>query len=94
MGDGYKFTNVNANKCLDVYNLSKENGGNIVLWQDTGVSNQRWEIQNASDGYVYIKSVFSGLYLDVEKKSMDDGGNVIQYSFNGNGNQQWKLVPA
>jgi len=94
MSDGYKFTNVNANKCLEVYNMSKENSGNIVIWPDTGVSNQRWEIQDAGEGYVFLKNVYSGLYLDVEKKSMEDGGNIIQYQFNGNGNQQWKLVPA
>ena len=94
MGNGYKFTNVNANKVLDVYENSKDNGGNIILWVDTGAVNQRWEIENASDGYVFIKSLHSGLYLDVEKKSKDDGGNVIQYSKNGGANQQWKLVPA
>ena len=94
MSDGYKFTNVNANKCLEVYNMSKENSGNIVIWPDTGVSNQRWEIQDAGEGYVFLKNVYSGLYLDVEKKSMEDGGNIIQYQFNGNGNQQWQLVKA
>ena len=67
---------------------------NIAIWPDTGVSNQRWTIENAADGYVYLKNVYSGLYLDVEKKSTEDGGNIIQYQFNGNGNQQWKLVPA
>jgi hypothetical protein len=94
MGNGYKFTNVNANKCLDVYENSRDNGGNIILWMDTGAPNQRWDIQNASDGYVFIKSKFSGLALDVEKKSKDDGANVIQYNGNGGANQQWKLVPA
>lgn len=94
MNGGYKFTNVNANKCLEVYNLSKENGGNIAIWPATGVSNQLWEIQDAGEGYVFLKNVYSGLYLDVEKKSKEDGGNIIQYQFNGNGNQQWKLVKA
>ena len=91
---GFKITNVNANKCLEIYNLSKENGGNIAIWHDTGATNQRWEIQDAGNGYVFLKNVYSGKYLDVEKKSKEDGGNIIQYDFNGNGNQQWQLVKA
>ena len=92
--EGFKVTNVNANKCLEVYNCSKDNGGNIAIYHDTGATNQRWVVEDAGNGYVYIKNAYSGLYLDVEKKSTEDGGNIIQYQFNGNGNQQWQLVKA
>ena len=93
-GSGYKISNVNAGKSLDVDNNSLQDGGNVLLWSENGDANQRWNIEEVGDGYVTISNVNSGKLLDVDNGSMSDGGNVLQWANNGDANQQWKLVPV
>ncbi len=47
----------------DVNGASMNEGVSIIQWTATGANNQRWMIEEAEDGYCYIKSVFSNLYL-------------------------------
>ena len=52
--------------------------------QDTyeGAENQKWKIEIAGDGYYYIKSKSTGLYLDVTGASDSEGTRVNLYEKN------------
>nr|WP_314459794.1 RICIN domain-containing protein [uncultured Clostridium sp.] len=47
-----------------------------------------------TEGYYYIKSSFSNLYLDVENGHTEDGSNIRQFGYNGSSAQKFKLVSA
>jgi len=81
-----------CNKALDVDNSSTKDGGNVLIWSDNGQLNQRWNIIEVGDGYIFFENVNSGKMLDVDHSSLEDGANVLQWSSNGNYNQQWKLI--
>ncbi len=47
----------------DVNGASKEAGATVIAWTFSGANNQRWQLEDAGDGYYYISSVLSGLYM-------------------------------
>jgi len=69
-----------------------KDGGNVLIWDDNGQLNQRWNIIEIGDDYISFENVNSGKMLDVDNSSLEDGANVLQWSSNGNYNQQWKLI--
>ncbi|OUM64473.1 carbohydrate-binding module family 13 [Piromyces sp. E2] len=91
---GYSFTNVNANKVIDIERASLEDGGNVIIWPDTAGANQRFLIENAEDGYVYIINLNSNKVLDVANNSKAEGGNVLQWTITNGTNQQWQFIPV
>lgn len=46
------------------------------------------------EGYYYIKSSLSKLYMDVENGKTEDGTNIRQFGYNGSHAQKFKLVSA
>ena len=95
-GDYVKFVNRKSGKVLDVPNLSKEEGVDMIQWEDNGGENQQWKLEKAekadSDKIKCIKSRCSGLVLDIFEASREDGARVIQWGLHGDKNQQWELV--
>ncbi|WP_258098583.1 RICIN domain-containing protein [Marinoscillum pacificum] len=89
-GDFSYFTINNAQNNLapDIYNYSLDNGGNIVVWDDTQGENQQWYLEYAEDGWFYIRSRFNAKCLQI------NGSNVEQWDKTGNAAQQWRLIPA
>jgi len=87
--DGYlSFINVGTGKSADVYEWSTSDGGNIAQWDNFNSLNQKWWLEPAEEGYFYIRSGHSNLYLeDVKTHSK----NVIQGEFNDSDRQQWKF---
>ena len=92
-GDGwYKIVSVNSGLLLDV-NCSNRN---VALWSDNGGSNQRWKLEDAGDGYYYIRTKASdkngtGYYLDVNGANTSNWTNIEVYPFNGDNNQKFKF---
>jgi len=77
---------------LDVANVSKESGANVMQWSATNGSNQKWIFTYNEEGFYTIVSVNSGMALAVEDASLVNGGNIIQESLSGWTAQQWQLV--
>lgn len=95
-GDFSYFTiiGLQSNKSPDVYNWSLDNGGNVVIWDDTKGSNQQWYFDYVEDGWFYIRSRFSAKCLEVENYNTSDGANIQQWNKDGGTNQQWRFIPV
>ena len=57
------------NRGLDVYNISVEDGANIVIWDYWGGAGQQWQIAEVEDGIYNIISRNSGKCLYVNANS-------------------------
>ena len=98
-GSTYKITAYHSGLSMDVHEASSASGTNIkqcLFWGENNLA-QKWQFQDAGDGYVYIRSML-GTYVDacvyISNGVVSDGGNIWAYSFNGSDAQKWKLVPT
>jgi len=92
-GGWYKIINVNSGLALDV-NCSN---CNVALYKYHGGINQHWKLEDAGNGYYYIRTrVTDGngtaYYLDVHGGNTGDGTNIEVYPFNGGNNQRFSLT--
>lgn len=60
-----------------------EDGGNIAIYGVGNGSNQQWVLEYAADGWFYIRSRHSALYLE------EVSYNVQQGLKDGSAQQQW-----
>ncbi|NLO71248.1 MAG: T9SS type A sorting domain-containing protein, partial [Porphyromonadaceae bacterium] len=81
-------------KSLDIHNWSLNNGGNIMMWDDTKGGNQQWYLEYAEDGWFYIRSRHSAKCIEVSNASLSDGANILQWEKDGDHNQQWRFIPV
>ena len=54
----------NAEKSLMVADASLAEKAPVVVWTETDVPAQQWTVEDAGDGTVYLKNVYTGKYLD------------------------------
>lgn len=92
-GGWYKIVNVNNDLVLDV-NCSN---CNVALYKYHGGINQHWKLEDAGNGYYYIRTrVTDGngtaYYLDVHGGYTSNGTNVEVYPLNRGNNQKFKLT--
>ena len=96
VGDGwYKIVNVNNGLVLDV-NCSNQN---VALYKYHGGINQHWKLEDAGNGYYYIRTRVkdgngTAYYLDVHGGYTSDGTNIEVYPLNRGNNQKFKLEVA
>ena len=84
-------------KCLDVTSGTEGKGVKIQLWGYNGTKAQQWKLENARDGYVYLKSRVgegSGVdyYLDVSGGNTADGTQIQTWTLNKTKAQKWKIT--
>lgn len=82
---------LDSNKRLDVSGASKNDGGNVQIWQSNGGLAQRWWIRSAGDGWYTLTPCNSALRLDIANGSAASGANVQQWSGNGSKAQKWRF---
>lgn len=77
---------------FDIWNWSLEDGGNIAIYGASNGSNQQWALEYAGDGWFYIRSRHSALYLEEGEEAF----NVQQGTKKGSNDErlQWRLIPA
>lgn len=77
---------------FDIWNWSLEEGGNIAMYGVSNGSNQQWALEYAEDGWFYIRSRHSALYLEEVELNF----NVQQGAKKSADNKrlQWRLIPA
>ena len=93
LADGvYTITSMlNGSSVVDVQWASKDEGGNIWLYENGNWDNQRFEVKLGQDGYYTFKAVSSGCYVCVQDFNNGAGANVCQ-TFDGSGlNAKWTL---
>ena len=87
----------NSSLLLDVKDWSLSDGGDIILWNGGFGNNEQWFIEYAEDGWFYIRSRQSAMYVQTqpgtESQMKVSGRNVNQGKFTGEWNQQWRLLP-
>ena len=100
--DGYSYVDVpnqwlsistcnNTNRCVDVAAVSKDNGANVQLWDNNGVTGQIWKFVEESEGVYRIKNAYSDKYLSLDSTHKNEEGcNVLQLSSSGRDDQLWR----
>ena len=87
----YVLKNRFSDKVMDVSGRSVSDGANIIQYQQTGGTNQMWDITDRGNGYHSIISVSSGKSLEVFNFDSSDGANIVQWSYWGGPTQLWQL---
>src|SRR5258708_12287955 len=59
----YEIENVAGGKVLD---LNRQDQHTVVQWPRTHAQSQLWDIEDAGNGYVYVKSPETGLTKDID----------------------------
>jgi hypothetical protein len=85
-GTATQLRNTNANRCLDVPNLSQTNGTQTALWDCNGGTNQMWTPTSAKELRVYDNKC-----LDASGSGTANGTKAIIWDCNGQTNQQWNV---
>lgn len=85
-----------SGKVADVFQLSTEDGADVVQWAANGQTNQRWRFRDVGDGTFTVVNVHSGKCLDVYggTGATADGVRVAQWTCNGQTNQRWRVQDA
>lgn len=92
-GDYYKIKNVNSGLFLDVDDGKAQNGRNVWQWTKNKTNAQKWILEDAGNGYVYIKTALGDYYLDAQNAKSDNGTNIQIFQFNpAYDAQKFKLV--
>lgn len=82
-GGLYTLKNARTGLCVDVPELSKEDGRRLIVYRSNSGDNQKWLVQDGA-----IISKISGLYMTAE------AATAVQKNFDGSAAQQWKLIHA
>ena len=86
--DGYyEIKSAVSGKNLEVYGVSTQGGAKITQWDATGGNNQKWKLENQSDGTIRLTNVNSGLVLDYNAST----NSYEQWDWHGGSNQRWQI---
>ncbi len=89
----YKIYNIGAtNHCIDTANNGTSNGTRIQSYVCNSTDGQRFYLENAGDGYYYIKHKTSNKCLDVSNGQTANGTKIQLYTCNNTTSQKWKFV--
>jgi|GEM_PF-4336027 len=95
-GGLFRISVTGSNQSLDVIDRRDKNGQGVQIWEfsGNGGSNQKWRIEQASDGYYYIRpsASFSNRCLDVSGNSSGNGAQLQIYSCHWGANQQFRFI--
>ena len=84
----YEIENVASGKVLD---LNRQDQRTIVQWPRNHSQSQQWDIEDAGNGYVYVKSALTGLAMDIDGGRARDGARIITSQASGSDSQLWKI---
>ena len=86
--DGYyEIKSAVSGKNLEVYGASLLGGSKITQWDSTGGNNQKWKLENQSDGTIRLINVNSGYVLDYNESA----NSYEQWDWHGGLNQRWQI---
>lgn len=92
----YSIRSVVNDYAINVWNWSLSSGGDVRLYNGGGGDNEQWYLKYAGNGYYYIVSRYSNLYLTAASTS--NGANVTQATLatteTRRALQQWRIIPT
>jgi hypothetical protein len=84
----YEIENVATGKVLD---LNRQDAHSVVQWSRRHSLTQLWDIEDAGNGYVVVRSAENHLVLDIDGGRARDGARVLVTTANGGDSQLWKI---
>ena len=81
----------NPKQAVNLKDWSTSAGGTLIGYSGGLGTNEQWFIEYAGEGYWYLRSRHSGLYIEAKGKSATSG--VQQNVFSGNDIQKWRFIP-
>ena len=92
-GDYYYIKNVHSGKYLDVSGASSANGTNVLQWQFTGNTNQKWLVQYIGGGVYRIATALdTSKVLEIEDATGLNGKNARINQYSGAVKQKFAIV--
>lgn len=92
INDGTYSLKAVSGKVLVPATESPSSGANMVIWEDSTSSVNRFTVTRTTEGYYRIKNLKSGLYLSVANSSISDGASAVLGSDNANAcAQKWAI---
>lgn len=92
----YNIVSANApTRCVDVQSSGKTDGVNVLLFDNNNTNNQKFYLENTSDGYITLRPGHIDTHLlDAYGGYSTNGTNVHIYTRNGTNAQKWRLIDA
>ncbi|MBI3421469.1 MAG: RICIN domain-containing protein [Acidobacteria bacterium] len=87
----YRIENVASGKSLDV---KQEDKRTVQQWATHGAAHQQWDVEDAGNGYYWLRSAADGKLLDFAENRTRDGVNLIVADKRDSDYQLWKLNDA
>lgn len=84
----YEIQNVASKLSLD---LKREDNRTLQQWSASGARNQQWDLEDAGDGFFFIRSVENGRVLEMGA-ARDRGAVVAKQQQTNDDNQKWQIV--
>ncbi len=85
----YRIESVASSKALDVKLDDKRT---VQQWASSGAANQQWDVEDARDGFFYLRSVEANKVLDFAENRVRDGIALIVADRRDSDNQKWKIA--
>ena len=92
-GKTYTLQSMKSGKYIDVQWANEANGTPLHIWPFNGDVAQRFTLEDAGDGYYYIKSDL-GKYIHVQNDSSEPKALAVIWEGKGNNNTKWKFEDA
>lgn len=95
LGKDYRFINKNSGLALETYAGKTEDGAKVDQYKYTGYDeHQKWQFQDAGDGYFYIVNKKTTKVLQVSGGKKEDSTIVDQWTKQNVDHHKWRLEDA
>ncbi|OUB12040.1 enterotoxin C [[Bacillus thuringiensis] serovar konkukian] len=88
--NAYQIKNI-ANEDLVLAWNDYQGSNNVFATPNRSYEEHYWIVEDAGNGYFYLKNKKNSKYLDVTGSGTANGTNIIVWDFNGGNNQKFKL---
>ncbi len=79
---------------LDIARRSSDDGAKVIQYNQTGGTNQQFDVHALGDGSYSIRPAHSGKSLDVFGWNANDGAELRQWTYTAASNQRWHIDDA
>jgi hypothetical protein len=83
-----------SGKCLDIEDISPDNGADAIQWDYWGGANQLFRLEWVEAAHYRLVAQHSNKVIDIEGQSTANGAKVHQWDWWGGDNQRFRLDPV
>ncbi|RII18466.1 Ricin-type beta-trefoil lectin domain protein [Streptomyces sp. YIM 130001] len=89
-----RILNRHSDKVLAVDEMSLDDGGRVVQFDNAGTSDHAWQLVDQGSGWYLIRNGYSGKVLAVDGASTANGAPAVQATDDGSDDHLWQLVDS